>query len=524
MTVSFVSVLTSSSVYSDVENKENVEPKRSWSFINPYSQSLWFLSRGNQGEEIKDMQKRTEEPSRLRQKARDLQEVSIPSRDKSLPPMPPIPPKLLQDFPTPEMSEFSDTNSQLVTRTEQLYLQDLDLLNAVAASFAGYVNERGIPIKSTEIVVLFGNLSLMISLSELFLKNLASGNALVRTLNDYFARLSQVYPSFFALQGRRLEILDSVKKDPRFDDWFVSLNGIKVEKLLKVPANRISELRDIITKLGLLEECPKLSRLVEIESGLPSPLTSPTLILSVPESWKQKHKQKWKEIAKEPFECQQLAYFQHEFRAIHKLFDTTVRSLDKCLKLQKLSIESKHNIALSFLRFSQDLPSSYNRKETQLTPRSLFFKENFISSSYQLYLEKLQNQNNSANQLMSRFEYELGPAVEEISTVLDVAEHKLSKIQRAFNKLDKDTKVDKLMKLHKLNGFLKNAIGLITITYDEHVRSLLKIYQGRAETAKRIIEQFMEMRQQNKHVIVSCGDLPFNKSLAMTKVVRKLYN
>ncbi|KAG7848802.1 hypothetical protein KL941_001620 [Ogataea angusta] len=521
MTVSFVSVLTSSSVYSDVENKENVEPKSSWSFINPYSQSLWFLSRGNQGEEIKEMQKRTHEPSRFRQKTKKLQELSIPTRDKSLPP---IPPKLLQDFPTPEISEFRDSNSQLVISTEQQYLQDLDLLNAVAASFAGYVNERGIPIKSTESIVLFGNLSLMISLSELLVKNLASGHALVQTLNDHFTRLSQVYPSFFALQGRRLEILDSVKNDPRFDDWFAGLNGLKVEKLLKVPANRLCALRDTLATLGLLEECSKLSRLVEIQNSLPSPLASPTVILSVPESWKQNNKHKWKEVAKEPFEYQQLAYFQHEFKAIHSLFDTTIRSLDKCLKLQKLSMESKYNIALSFVRFSQDLPSSYNRKETQLTPKSLFFRENFISSSYELYLEKLQNQNNNANKLMSRFEYELGPVVEEISNMLDFVEHKLSKLLRAFNKLDKDIKVDKLIKLHKLNGLLKIAIDLIIKTYDQHVSSFLDIYQGRAESAERIIEQFVEMRQQNKQVIVSCGDLPFNKSLALTKVVRKLYN
>ncbi|KAG7886536.1 hypothetical protein KL938_000189 [Ogataea parapolymorpha] len=521
MTVSFVSVLTSSSVYSDIENKENIEPKRSWSFINPYSQSLWFLSRGNQGEEIKEIQKRTKEPSRLRQKAKQLQELSIPTRDKSLPP---IPPKLLQDFPTPEISEFRDANSQLVISTEQQYLQDLDLLNAVAVSFASYINERGIPIKSTDVILLSGNLSLMISLSELLVKNLASGHALVQTLNDHFTRLSQVYPSFFALQGRRLEIIDSVKADQRFDDWFASLNGLKIEKLLKVPANRLCALRDTLTTLGLLEECPKLSRLVEIESSLPSPLASPTVILSVPESWRQKNKQKWKEIAKEPFEYQQLAYFQHEFKTIHSMFDTTVRTLDKCLKLQKQSMEFKHNIGLSFVRFSQDLPSSYNRKETQLTPKSLFFKENFISSSYELYLEKLQNQNNSANKLMSRFEYELGPVVEEISIMLDFAEQKLSKMQRAFSKLDKDTKVDKLIKLHKLNGLLKIAIGLITRTYDQHVRSFLEIYQGRAESAERIIEQFVEMRQQNKQAIVSCGDLPFNKSLALTKVVRKLYN
>ncbi|KAG7882319.1 hypothetical protein KL937_000890 [Ogataea polymorpha] len=521
MTVSFVSVLTSSSVYSDIENKENIEPKRSWSFINPYSQSLWFLSRGNQGEEIKEMQKRTEEPSRFRQKARQLQELSIPTRDKSLPP---IPPKLLQDFPTPEISNFRDANSHLVISTERQYLLDLDLLNAVAVSFASYINERGIPIKSTDVILLFGNVSLMISLSELLVKNLASGHSLVQTLNDHFTRLSQVYPSFFALQGRRLEILDSVKDDQRFDDWFSSLNGLKIEKLFKVPANRLCALRDTLATLGLLEECPKLSRLVEIESSLPSPLASPTVILSVPESWKRKNKQKWKDIAKEPFEYQQLAYFQHEFKNIHNMFDTTVRTLDKCLKLQKQSMEFKYNIGLSFFQFSQNLPSSYNRKEPQLTPKSLFFKENFISSSYELYLEKLRNQNDHANKLISRFEYELGPVVEEISIMLDFVEQKLSKMQRAFSKLDKDTKVDKLIKLQKLNGLFKYAIGLITRTYDQHVRSFLQIYQGRTESAERIIEQFVEMRQQNKQAIMSCGDLPFNKSLALTKVVRKLYH
>ncbi|KAH3665643.1 hypothetical protein OGAPHI_003831 [Ogataea philodendri] len=511
---SFSSIKTSSSVYSDRDDKENQDPKKIWSFVNPYSQSLWFLSRGNEGQEIKDMLKKTEE---LNQTGKTITVVRPP--DKKLPP---LPAKLLTDFPTPVRDSFEDSRAQVIVSLEQQYIQDLDLLNAVCSSFAAFVDDHGIPLSSTEITTLFGNVNLMTSLSELLVNNLLSRFPLEQTLDDHFTRMIQVYPSYMALHPKRMGICHSILNDPRYKPWVDSLQGINVEKLVEVPYQKIARLKETLTTLELLETCPKFQKLLDVRSSLPSPVTAPAVLLHIPELWKEKYKQKWKEIMKEPFEYQQLVFFQHEFKLIHHTFNHTIKKMDQSLKYQKQTMLSCENIGTVFVHLYKDLPD--NNSSGQLTPRSLFFKDSFITSSYELYLEKSKTQSNIVNKLMSKFEYSLGPMVEEMSATIELASHKIAKLQKTFHKIDRDTKISKLTTIYQLNGQLRAALLLIAKLYEKYVASTLLVFRGRSESAEKIVENYVNLRQQNKQIAVSSSNATFDQSLALTKVVRRLYH
>ncbi|ODV84251.1 hypothetical protein CANARDRAFT_29403 [[Candida] arabinofermentans NRRL YB-2248] len=563
---------------SEVTNSHQADSSKPKSYVNPYSESLWYLTRLNHGEEIKILQKRKANQKGLSISIPNIEYVlKSDSDEKQLPAVPKMTTissasfetgKLLEAFPTPDMdldlfNQIMPSASlnpattpvvQSIINIEKKYTRSMRVVLQLRDSFKSFINDTRVPINNRDVLMLFGDFKIMIDLSD-YLLNCLLDNTSHQTVDakqeiilDYFNRILQVYPAYLSTVSRRATILKYFESDTRLESWlewaanFTSSQDVEnFRVLLWSPMRKLSDYIAMLQSLAdensaFQQYAIKLQSLLDTDniSNPKSELQYPCLLADIPIEWKQRNKIRWKELSKEPVHYQQLEYYQSELKTCCVDYKKLIKYSKVILAELSKSGYSNIRAAESFIKFKNEMPNEQDRNSTALTPKSSVFKDSFIRSSYQLYLEKIQRQNQSINSWIGRFEQVLDSRVAQLDIEVYNAVNKLKELAKNRKVIDSDRMIESLIKLVQFKEHLRQAVYLLSAKLDKLLLLHLSLVKGHTSTAtsetkeyKKIIEEYSELRTLNKNILVSqskgLGPAAFTKALALTKVIKRLY-
>ncbi|GME77322.1 unnamed protein product [Ambrosiozyma monospora] len=294
--------------------------------VNPYSTSLWYYLKGENGaKEIENIRQRTLNKRNLEiqvdSKIIDMYKYDEESGSPAKRVCSPVVASkgMLKDF---EIPENSNPPSALTTpqepyysphgsfgkflNKEKEYLEFLKQYELLIQSFRSFLKASSITMKNVDIDILFGNYKNMISIIELFFSKISQQHSSKSERNaviyDYTNRLGFVYVSAIEAIPKRRQILDVIWSDKVFEDWkdlTVFKNQFIVDDIiwnhihnLHLMLKNINpvEFHQAITKLeSLTEHSKQLQDLSKISSS-----ESPIVYINISLEWRKQNKHKWR--------------------------------------------------------------------------------------------------------------------------------------------------------------------------------------------------------------------------------------
>lgn len=552
-----------------------------YSKFNPYSQSLWYYSRKNNGEEIREMEakQRTIERRKTLNKLQGNYKTSLGNLSSDSDDLfSEADKENISPFSTPRSktseTALQETSPQSIGISSQptmannslpglievvrVCIKDLELLSSIQDSMTAYSKQNAILVNSDHMLLLFGNVKTILSINRIFLKNLGIAKHFdVQLINDFLSRVLRVYPSYIFRRSQRMCLINRLENsEHHFDKWIQSLENIisvsgyhNIDEVMEAPISYLSRILDFtedILNPSLPDNISALNYISKLRmyiqrgcSQYSSSVTNDVRLSSfeVPQSWKLSNKTKWRNINSKPIEEQVIYYLRDEIKTKLVGFDRVCTLFRKSVFLQLDKILThNYQIATTFNAISIDIPEGRPRSampsDSQITPRTELFFENSIQSSYQLGMEKAEREKKQIWQYILKCDISLRSRQTLLKEYLNEAMTnnpiKLESISEKYNEADFLSNMLNLL-IEYSNTLFKKCLNVLKdFTCLLVTGSSRGIHQIKTTDCKLIIDGYNQMKKT--HIMMLRDDYtPMNrltkekgKSEALTKVLGML--
>ncbi len=532
---------------------------------NPYSNSLWYYIRGNDGDEIRKMEERQktiralsgnkktlgrsksemnrrtsdkksilmEASNSLKSKAHSLQRIQPNKSNFTIfKPFSPLDP-LFQKERQPLEDLVPSFELENICKAS---LHHFDLLASLKESLNEYLEQNAILMNQKFKRLLFGNNETMNSVCMIFYQKIIGKQQIdVADMNDYLSRALRVYPSYIFHRSQRKYIVENMtsEKSHKFQNWLMSIGNIllvdgytSLDEVLVAPVADLQKMIDFLednldtddpANLGALNKIAKLRgyitsqqhdnlKMVEqIEDELP--------FFEIPVSWKTHNKQKWREMSKLSVEEQSIAYLRSEIQATLNGFKIWYKQLSiKCLEKIENIIHSNIHIATIFNDMSQNVMSNTseatgtNCPSRNMTPRTELFYENSVGSTYQMYLNKCEREKQQVSIYLLKFEVSMDSRNKLFTGYVKkiLEDVKQSDIRNIVSRMGVITTLSKLLectKQYEMMAFARFIVTLRTFMATPLIDSSRSISGWHEMKPQEIIGRFESMRKAHKAIL-----------------------